>query len=527
MRRFFVGLLVFISAVCLIGSSLSLWTRRHVINTGVFVSSTQKIIANPAIQARVETAVATQVLATPQVKQTISQAVDALPPRLHRFQPSIENGASTLVTRAVHILLTSAAFERLTSAALTSAHTQLVNGQSVTFNIGQAKAAIPPDRRTGLAGQVLNLIPNNVGVTVLTKSDAPQVYTMIDALKVLWLWLGLGMLGLLIGAIVLSRNRRGTVRAWAVTSVVLCLIFLLVLRLVRGPLLGHVRPANVDAADALYSGVTHSLRAWTLWLVLILAGITVVTILWGRIGIIPALQRGYEAAKLQTANYREQRAQAKAAAALAGPDGTAIVPAKQSWWERFVDQTKAFVDGLNLPAQLSTLAAFIQRNLKMVRWAGTVLGALILLFWPSPSLSVLIWVAAFVALYLGLLELILNIAARAPGAQVSAAGDGPITGVPTTGNGPTTDVPTQPIPTVRTAAAAPAPATAPAPVATAPAPAEPPRVTTVSTADLSALGGRLDLLMRLDQAHTAGVLNDDEYAQEKARLMALGATPAG
>ncbi len=502
MRRFFVGLLIFVSAVCLIGSSLSLWTRRHVINTGVFVSSTQKIITNPAIQARVESAVATQVLATPQVQQTITQAVDALPPRLQQFRSSIENGASTLVTRAVRTVLTSAAFERVTSTALRNAQSQLVNGQSVTFNIGQAKAAIPPDRRTGLAGQVLNLIPNTVGVTVLTKAEHPQIYTLIDTLKVLWLWLGLAMLGTLIGAIVLSRNRRGTLRAWTVTSVVLCLILLLVLRLTRGPILGRVKPANVDAADALYSGVTHSLRSWTLWLVLILAGILVVTILWGRIGIIPATRRGYEAAKLQAAGYREQRAQARAAAAVAGPNGTEIVPDEQSRWERFVEGTKAFIDGLNLPERLSTLAAFLQRNLKMVRWAGIAVGALLLLFWPSPSLSVLIWVVAFVALYLGLVELVLNIAARAPEAAV--AGTGPAGGP--TGNGERTRVTEPPAP---------------------PKASEPPRVTTVSTEDLSALGGRLDLLMRLDQAHSAGVLTDDEYAREKAQLMSLGAAPAG
>jgi hypothetical protein len=45
----------------------------------------------------------------------------------------------------------------------------------------------------------------------------------------------------------------------------------------------------------------------------------------------------------------------------------------------------------------------------------------------------------------------------------------------------------------------------------------------VSTADLSALGGRLDLLLRLDKAHSTGVLTDEEYAREKAQLLALGA----
>jgi hypothetical protein len=69
----------------------------------------------------------------------------------------------------------------------------------------------------------------------------------------------------------------------------------------RGPLLGQVKPANVDAADAIYQGVTARLRSWTLWLVLIMAVVMVVTLLWGRIGIIPAIERGYRAVSSQAA----------------------------------------------------------------------------------------------------------------------------------------------------------------------------------------------------------------------------------
>jgi hypothetical protein len=34
------------------------------------------------------------------------------------------------------------------------------------------------------------------------------------------------------------------------------------------------------------------------------------------------------------------------------------------------------------------------------------------------------------------------------------------------------------------------------------------------------MGSRLDLLMRLGEARTAGVLTDDEFAQEKTHLLA-------
>ena len=79
----------------------------------------------------------------------------------------------------------------LTAAAVTSAHTQLVTGQPVRFTLGQAKARIPASARDGLAGQVLGLLPNDLGFTIVTPADAPQLYNTIDLFKSVWWWLGL------------------------------------------------------------------------------------------------------------------------------------------------------------------------------------------------------------------------------------------------------------------------------------------------------------------------------------------------
>src|SRR5256885_1726020 len=79
----------------------------------------------------------------------------------------------------------------LTAEAVTPAHTELMNGQTVKFTLGQAKNLGPASARAGLAGQVLGLIPNDLGVTIITPADAPQVYNAIDLLKSIWLWMGL------------------------------------------------------------------------------------------------------------------------------------------------------------------------------------------------------------------------------------------------------------------------------------------------------------------------------------------------
>ncbi|GEL19775.1 SHOCT domain-containing protein [Pseudonocardia asaccharolytica] len=528
MRRFVVGLLILVSALALLGSSTSLWTRRHVVNTEIFVAGTEAILTDPAVQARIETGVVATIMTNPEVQQAIDEAVAALPPRLQAFRPALEDGARTLLGRGVHALLTSPAFAALTSAALRSAQTQLINGQSVEFTLGQAKALVPADSRTGLAGQVLALIPDNVGITVLTKEQAPQVYTAIDLLKSLWLWVGLIAIAALIGALVVSRRRWQTLRAWAVTTGAFGLLIVLVMAVARGPLLGQVKPINVAAADAIYQGITGSLRSWTLWLVLIMAGIVAVTLLWGRIGIIPAIRRGSHAVRAQAAHYREERA-VRAAAAELNPEATGPAPRApaESWPHRVAAGVQAFVDGLNLPERLAALAGFLRRNLRVARWTGVAVGALVLLFWPSPTLSVLIWVAAFVALYIGLIELVLAIAARAPGAtgeaaadEVAAPGGGVGAGVSPASDGAHTRE-------LVTAQAAPAgggaPALAPLEAPTPPEPpsAPPPHRPAVTPEDLSAMGGRLDLLMRLGDARSAGVLTEEEFATEKANLLAL------
>ena len=43
----------------------------------------------------------------------------------------------------------------------------------------------------------------------------------------------------------------------------------------------------------------------------------------------------------------------------------------------------------------------------------------------------------------------------------------------------------------------------------------------LSPAAISALNGRLDLLVRLGAAHDSGVLTDAEFDQEKSRLMGV------
>ncbi|MGY1779983.1 hypothetical protein [Geodermatophilus sp. SYSU D01036] len=536
MRRFATGLLLLVSTVALVLASTSLWLRQNVVDTQAFVTNVETVVDLPAVEARVTEQVTTTVMATSEVQTAIDDVVAALPERLQTYRSTVEGGVSSLVSAGVSRLLASDPFRPLTEAALTSAHDQLVAGEAVRFTLGQAKDRIPDSVREGIAGQVLDLVPDDVGVTLLTPAQNPEVYNAVDLLRSVWWWLGLVSLGTLAGALAVSRHRRGTLRAWAVTTAVLALLVLLALRIGRGLVVQGARPDNRDAVGAVYDVFAGDLRSWTLWLLVGAVLLGVLTVAWGRLGLAAGVRRGAASARVELQRRRERARAARAATAGEAADGTepgAVVTAREPWTRRTVAWARAFADGLDLPGRTARWGAAVRDHLGPARWAGIALGAVVLLLWPSPTLSVLIWVGALVALWIGALEWLSGraqtAAPAAPGPGVPAAEAVPA-GVPAPRPGPeaggvlvgaaATAAGTAAAGTAVAAGTAggpegagPLPAPVPVPDAERLVPALPPEA-------ISTLEDRLDLLLRLGAARDAGVLSEEEFLRVKNRLLA-------
>jgi hypothetical protein len=233
----------------------------------------------------------------------------------------------------------------------------------------------------------------------------------------------------------------------------------------------------------------------------------VLTLVWGRLGLVAGVRRGVAAARTQVQVRREART---AAGASAEPGGEPAGPvAEQSWGARVAAWTRAFSDGLDLPDRTARLGAVVRDHRDRARWAGIAVGAVVLLFWPQPTLSVLIWIVALVALYLWALEWLQNRApepapqpARAPGAPTVPGAGAEVPRARSGGNGPL--VPSAVVPASRAGTTDGTPAGA----------ALTPQV-------IETLNGRLDLLVRLGAARDSGVLTDDEFHHEKDRLLGL------
>jgi hypothetical protein len=530
MRRFVAGLLIIISTVSLLLASTSLWTRRNVVNTQVFVSNVDTIVDLPAVEARVNQRVTDTVMANPRVQQAIKDAIDVLPPRLKPFGSTLQDGVRSLVAAGVGRVLTNDPFRPITNAALTSAHDQLINGQPVRFTLGMAKNRVPASARDGLAGQVLDLLPNDVGITILTPADAPQVYNAVDLLKSVWWWLGLVALATLAGALGVSRHRRGTLRAWAITGTVLVLLELLALRVLRGRLVVQAKPENRDALGAVYDTLAGSLRSWTLWLLAVVLLVLVLTLVWGRTGVVAAVRRGAASARAQMQLRREAAAAAQPAAAgsTAQGDGAApvVVPVvHEPWTRRTASATRAFAEGLELPERAAQLGGVVRAHRSPARWSGIAVGALVLLFWPQPTLSVLIWIVALVALWLAALEWLQNRAPEQEGASVPVlTAPGPAPEVPghaalppTAGLGADHALPNG-APTAALTAGTADRAVPPPPRAPEPEPLVSPALT---PATITTLNERLDLLVRLGAARDGGILSEEEFGREKSRLLGV------
>ncbi|MGY1698057.1 hypothetical protein [Geodermatophilus sp. SYSU D00766] len=521
MRRLVAGLLIVVSAVALVLASVSLWTRQNVIDTEAFVSNVETIVDLPEVESRVNERVTETVMAQPAVQDAVDEAVAVLPERLQRFGPTVESGVQSVVAAGVQRLLTNDPFRPLTRAALTSAQEQLVAGEPVQYTLGQAKALVPASARDGVAGQVLDLLPDDAGVTLLTPADAPQVYTAIDLLDSAWWWLGLVALAALAGALGVSRRRRGTLRAWAVTTTVLLLLLLATLRVTRGLLLPQVREENRDAVGAVYDVLAASLRSWTLWLLAAVLLVLVLTLVWGRLGIVAGIRTGLASARAQL----RRRQEARALAAQGAAPGEAVAATRESWTQRVEAWWRAFTEGLELRRRSARLGAVLRDHLVAARWAGISVGVLLLLFWPEPTLSVLIWTAALVGLYLGALSWLVD---QAPEAAAEEPGEAPAGVAGSTAAVPPAEVPAA-VPAPRSVGV-PSPEASPngastatlvdtvAPAAPGTAPLVPAGLTPET---MTTLSGRLDLLVRLGEARDAGVLTDEEFGREKDRLLGV------
>ncbi|MFN8104428.1 MAG: hypothetical protein U0U69_08200 [Acidimicrobiia bacterium] len=492
MRRFFVGLLVFVATLSLVLAVMTNFLRRQLLDTQTFVTTTTEIAQSPAVKSEVNKEVTDAVFAQPAVQDAIDQAVTLLPAPLHQFQSSISGAAQQGVSALIGFVLDSQAFQKVLSEALTVMHQKLISGSGLSFNVGDAKSLTGLDQAGGVVGKAASLIPDNIaGVTLLDDQQTRQLNTAIKILEKAWIWFALLSLVTTAGAIALSRQRRKTIRTWGLVLVIISLVVLAIPAFLQGPLLAslpdNVRPIVQEVWDVYIPRLDA--RLWLSFSVGLV--VFVIAAVWGRLGLVESLRKAWTSTTDKLHELRLAHAEHAEAAAAAGGEVEKV---------GFRERTKIFVETLDIPGRLGQVATHVEPNIRTYRGAGVAIAALLLLLWPgTATLGVFFVIVALLILYLGGLELILGIARKPAEGEIvepaaltpaAAGGGAPSLGAPRTSESATALV-----------------------VPSEPAPEEP-------KLDLP-YAERVSLLKELGELKAAGVLDDDEFAHEKERVLSL------
>jgi hypothetical protein len=208
-------LLVLGTLVAFVGI-FSIWVNRQALNTDNWVNTSDQLLQNEEIQARLSTYLANELFANVDVQAELQKA---LPPRLAPLAGPAAGGLQQLAPQVVEKVVATSQFEALWNDANRAAHETLLkilngggstvstNGGEVTLDLGSLVAQI--GARLGVGGNIASKVPADAGRLTILKSEqlsaAQSAVTLIRRLPVVLSLLALLLFGL---AVYLAGPRR-------------------------------------------------------------------------------------------------------------------------------------------------------------------------------------------------------------------------------------------------------------------------------------------------------------------------------
>ena len=320
-RRFFVGVLVFLTALLLLVTTLGVWVHRTVYRTSEFTSVVVSVGNDPKVLDPLATYLSVEAVQALDLRTRVQNALgaiaDALPnrfglaDRIGALAAPITTGAQTFVSNEVRKFLHSSQFRERFRQLVETVHGKLVallkgdysqlpnisvQGPTVYFNtipivadiirnVAQnaaslvgANVTIPQFTAGGSAATQLGQLGSALGVTLpphfgqiplMSSQSLHQAQTITRKFtNLLWLLLGLAI-AFAVLAVVLSTNRRRTLVQLGLTVTATFIIGALVIRAVVHAAQDQITNAGAKAAAQDVLGVmAHNLRqiaALVLW----------------------------------------------------------------------------------------------------------------------------------------------------------------------------------------------------------------------------------------------------------------------
>jgi hypothetical protein len=315
-RRSAVGLLVALSCLLVLLSTTVVWAHRTLLNTGTFVGTVAPVFEDPAVASAVAARATDELFTELDVQARLR---DALPPKASFAAVPVTNATKGFVAGQLTKVLTSAQFQAVWTAALTSTHQQLVavlrgqntaavstSGGYIVLNtvpvINQALAKVsglasdlagkpvtlpsitsadPPQQAVTKLSSALGVtLPGNFGqVTLVKSSDLATVQKGVKAFDRLTLVLPLVTIALIALSLWLSVNRRRTVLQLAVGVSLLMIVERRVVIHEQGVLAGAAH--NPQVAQSVLDDLLHGFFVLTAWVLGVALVVVVIAVLSG------------------------------------------------------------------------------------------------------------------------------------------------------------------------------------------------------------------------------------------------------
>src|SRR2546423_14258481 len=166
-RSIGVYAIVVVATLLLLVSSLTVWTKRQLLDTNAWTNSSAEVLADPQVRAALSNKVVELLYQRVDVAGEIKSS---LPPAAQKAAPAVAAGLQTAAVRAVDPLLSTPRAQKLWENANRKAHTGIVReleGKPVR-PISTAGGAVTLDLRP-----LVNRVATRLGVEGRVRANAP------------------------------------------------------------------------------------------------------------------------------------------------------------------------------------------------------------------------------------------------------------------------------------------------------------------------------------------------------------------
>jgi hypothetical protein len=257
-RRALIWTLIVLASLIGIGSILSTWVERQVLDNASWTDASAELIEDPDVRGAVSVFLVDALYDNVDVSAGLEQR---LPPDLDPLAPTLAGGLRQPATEAVDRLLEGPRIQKLWVEASSTAQQKLVNvledktgfgistGQGVvTVNLSELLSEVGGE--LGVPDSVLAKLPSDAGVFTIMSSDRlDAAQGGVKTVRVLSVWLLVVVLGLFALAVYLARGeRRETLRTVGWAFIVVGLVALVVRRLAGNQIVDALAsPSSEDA----------------------------------------------------------------------------------------------------------------------------------------------------------------------------------------------------------------------------------------------------------------------------------------